>query len=63
MWKVAEVEPVSVVGVDGYPYGFNVTDEIGRALVLFAYSTRAEAEEAAEHVVAAIEAAVDVRPW
>jgi hypothetical protein len=62
MWKVGEVEPVRVVGVDGYPYGFNVTNQSGKPVVLFAYSTRAEAEEAAEHVAMAIETAVEVRP-
>lgn len=25
MWKVADIAPVSVLGVDGYPYGFNLT--------------------------------------
>ena len=25
MWKVGDINPVSVLGVDGYPYGFNLT--------------------------------------
>ena len=41
MWKVGEVQPVRVLGVDGYPYGFNITNESGRTLVSFSYSTRA----------------------
>jgi hypothetical protein len=61
MWKLGEVAPVSVLGVDGYPYGFNITNDWGKPLVLFAYATRTEAEEAAAHVLAAIEKAVDVR--
>jgi hypothetical protein len=28
MWKVGDVEPVSVLGVDGYPYGFDVTTQV-----------------------------------
>ena len=40
------MEPVSVLGVDGYPYGFNITTEGGKPLVLFAYATRDRAEEA-----------------
>ena len=36
MWKVGEIAPVSVLGVDGYPYGFNLTTEDGKALVSFA---------------------------
>ena len=27
MWKVGDVEPVRVMGAEGYPYGFNVTTE------------------------------------
>jgi hypothetical protein len=30
MWKVGDVEPVSVLGVDGYPYGFDITTEEGK---------------------------------
>lgn len=36
MWKVGDIAPVSVLGVDGYPYGFNLTTEEGRPLVSFA---------------------------
>ena len=45
MWKVGDVNPVNVLGVDGYPYGFNLTTEDGQPLVSFAYVTRAKAEE------------------
>jgi hypothetical protein len=31
---------VSVLGVDGHPYGFNVTTEDDKPLVSFAYMTR-----------------------
>ena len=44
MWKVGDVAPVSVLGMDGYPYGFNLTTEEGKALVSFAYVTRTRAE-------------------
>lgn len=62
MWKVGDVNPVSVLGVDGYPYGFNLTTEDGQPLVSFAYVTRAKAEGAAAHIRSAIEDAVEVRP-
>ena len=62
MWKVGDVAPVSVLGVDGYPYGFNLTTEEGKALVSFAYVTRPRAEEAAAQIQSAIENAVEVRP-
>jgi hypothetical protein len=29
MWKVGEVEPVRVMGAEGYPYGFNVRWQAG----------------------------------
>ena len=45
-WKVGDINPVSVLGVDGYPYGFNLTAGDGHPLVSFAYVTRAKAEEA-----------------
>jgi hypothetical protein len=51
-----------VLGVDGYPYGFNLTTEEGKALVSFAYVTRARAEEAAAQIQSAVENAVEVRP-
>ena len=47
MWKVGDIAPVSVLGVDGYPYGFNLTTEDGKPVVSFAYAKRAAAEEAA----------------
>ena len=27
MWKVGDVEPVRVMGAEGYPYGFHVTTD------------------------------------
>jgi hypothetical protein len=62
MWKVGDVEPVSVLGVDGYPYGFDLTTHEDKPLVSFAYTTRERAEEAAAHVRSAIEQAVAVNP-
>ena len=53
---------MSVLGVEGYPYGFNLMTEQGRPLVSFAYVTRAAAEEAAAQIKSAIENAVEVRP-
>jgi hypothetical protein len=61
MWKVGDVEPVSVLGVDSYPYGFTLTTEDGKPLASFAYLTRAAAEAAAAQVRSAIEEAVEVR--
>ena len=29
MWKVGDVEPVRVMGAEGYPYGFNVRWQAG----------------------------------
>jgi hypothetical protein len=62
MWKVGDVEPVSVLGVDGYPYGFDLTTQEDKPLVSFAYTTRERAEEAAARVRSAIEQAVAVNP-
>jgi hypothetical protein len=62
MWKVGDIAPVSVLGVDGYPYGFNLSTEHGKPVVSFAYAKRAAAEEAAAHIRSAIENAVEVRP-
>jgi hypothetical protein len=62
MWNVGDVEPVSVLGADGYPYGFDVTTQDGKPVVSFAYATRDRAEEAAAHVRSAIEQAVAVNP-
>ena len=61
MWKVGNIAPVSVLGVDS-AYGFNITTERGQPLVFFAYSTQAAAEAAAAHVRLAIKEAVRVRP-
>ena len=30
MWKVGDIEPVRVMGAEGYPNGFNVTTEDGK---------------------------------
>ena len=46
MWKVGDVEPVRVMGAEGYPYGFNVTTEDGKPVVSFAYASRALAVSA-----------------
>jgi hypothetical protein len=59
MWKVGNIAPVSVLGVDS-AYGF--TTERGQPLVFFAYATQAAAEAAAAHVRLAIKEAVRVRP-
>jgi hypothetical protein len=32
MWKVGAVEPVRVLGAEGYPYGFDVTTDDGKPL-------------------------------
>ena len=61
MWKVGNIAPVSVLGVDS-AYGFNITTERGHPLVFFAYATQAAAEAAAAHVRLAIKEAVRVRP-
>ena len=38
MWKVGDVEPVRVMGAEGYPDGFHVTTDDGKPLVSFAYA-------------------------
>jgi DNA-directed RNA polymerase specialized sigma24 family protein len=53
MWKVGNIAPVSVLGVES-AYGFNITTERGQPLVFFAYATQAAAEAAAAHVRLAI---------
>ena len=63
MWKVGDVEPVRVVGADGYPYGFNVSTEDGKPVVSFAYASRALAEAAATHLESAVLNAISVRPY
>ena len=54
MWKVGDVEPVRVMGAEGYPYGFLVTTDDGKLLVSFAYASRALAEAAATHLESAL---------
>ncbi len=39
MWKVGNIAPVSVLGVDS-AYGFNITTERGQPLVFFAYASK-----------------------
>jgi hypothetical protein len=64
MWKVGDVMSVNVNVPDGgFGYGFNVTTDRGKPLVLFAYETQEAAEAAAQKVKAAIERAVLVRPF
>ncbi len=63
MWNIGDVQPVKVLGADGYPYGFNITTEPGKPVVSFAYTTRDAAEAAATHVKAAIEHAIEVRAY
>jgi hypothetical protein len=62
MWKVGDVEPVRVMGAEGYPYGFDVTTEDGQPIVSFAYASRALAEAAATHLGSALLSALSVRP-
>jgi hypothetical protein len=58
MWKVGDVMSVTDGG-----YGFNITTDRGKPLVLFGYETQEEAEAAAQKVKAAIERATLVRPF
>jgi hypothetical protein len=60
MWKVGDVEPVRVMGAEGYPYGFNVTTEDGKPVVSFAYASRALAEAAATHLESALLNAISI---
>ena len=61
--KVADVEPVRVMGAEGYPYGFNVSTEDGKPVVSFAYASRALAEAAATHLESALLNAISVQPY
>ena len=60
MWKVGDITDVSL-GNDFIGYGFNITTEEGKQLVVFAYETQDAAEDAARHVEAAVELAIFVR--
>jgi hypothetical protein len=62
MWKIGDVEPVRVLGAEGYPYGFDVTTDDGKPMVSFAYASRAAAEAAATHLESALENAISVHP-
>jgi hypothetical protein len=62
MWKVGDVEPVRVLGAEGYPYGFDVATDDGKPVVSFAYASRAHAEEAATHLESALLNAISVHP-
>jgi hypothetical protein len=55
-WKIGTVATVT----EGW--GFNITDERDRPLVVFAYETHGEAVVAARHVEAAVERALGIRP-
>ena len=56
MWKVGDVQPVKVIGADGYPYGFNVTTEDGKPVASFAFASKAVAKEAATEFLNALSA-------
>ena len=45
MWKVGDVNPVNVLGVDGYPYGFQSHYRGRPAARLVCLRERAKAEE------------------
>jgi hypothetical protein len=62
MWKVGAVEPVRVLGAEGYPYGFDVTRDDGKPVISFAYASRAHAEEAAKHLESAVMNAIALHP-
>ena len=61
MWKVSDVMEVSIPG--GVGYGFNVTTDQLKPLVMFAHGTQEAAEAAAKQVAAALEGAVLVKPF
>jgi hypothetical protein len=61
MWKVSDVMEVSIPS--GVGYGFNVTTEGRKPLVLFAYDEQEAAEAAAQQIAAALERAVLVMPF
>ena len=56
MWKISDIMEVSIP--NGVGYGFNVTTEGRKPLVLFAYDEQEAAEAAAQQVAAALERAV-----
>ena len=62
MWKVGAVEPVRVLGAEGYPYGFNVSTDDDKPVVSFAYASRAHAEAAKTHLEEAVLNALSVEP-
>jgi hypothetical protein len=62
MWKVGNVTDVSLEN-DFIGYGFNVTTEKDKQLMVFAYETQDAAEDAARHIEAAVELAIFVRGY
>ena len=63
MWKVSHVMSVSSSDASKAEYGFNVTTDRGKPLVLFAYETQEAAEAAAKQIETAIERVVLVKPF
>jgi len=61
MWKVGFVQMMNVPG-EADSWGFNLTTERGKPLVVFAYASVAEAKAAATQVRAAVANAILVRP-
>ena len=62
MWKVGDVEPMRVMGTEGYPYGRS-HHRRRQAGCLFAYASRALAEAAATHLESALLHAISVHPY
>jgi hypothetical protein len=60
MYKLTNVEVMSVSGQLGMAYGFKITTSHGQPLVNFSYGTEAEAQKAAEHVASAIGNAIRI---
>jgi hypothetical protein len=60
IWKVDRVE--HLLPGEAPPYGFNITNDWGKPLVLFVYATRSQAEAAATQIRSAIEQALDIQP-
>jgi len=60
MYKLSNVEVMSVSGQLGMAYGFNITTSHGQPIANFSYRTEAEAQQAAERVASAVQNAIRI---
>jgi hypothetical protein len=54
MWKIGDVQPMKVLGSDGYPYGFSITTEGGCCSVCSRVSSSGFSSSKRSHSIAAL---------